>query len=167
MFLFDVHFISLASGRESGDHRRQLRTLLAILQPTISLSCLKCLIGRISTNWQMLQYALVHGQLFRISAPVFGISWHDLMLECMKRKPAAAVTKLDRHRRSLLGKLSNDLDYLEGLAEKMVLLGDDNEQGLKEGINVGNKLRRETNDALDFLKNRQDFWSQYQPMYTK
>ena len=66
-----------------------------------------------------------------------------------------------RQRKILLGKLSNDLDYLEYLVND-VKIGEVHEQDKR-----GKIIRSEAQDAITFLQGRQDFWSQYKPMYSK
>lgn len=51
------------------------------------------------------------------------------------------------------------MDYLEVLAAEVKLVPD-----LDEG---GQRVRQEAEDAVNFLKDRQDFWSQFQPMYSE
>ena len=66
-----------------------------------------------------------------------------------------------RQRKMLLGKLSNDLDYLEHLVND-VKIGEVHENDKK-----GQIIRNEAQDAITFLQGRQEFWSQYKPMYSK
>ena len=89
-----------------------------------------------------------------------------------------------QHRRNLLGKLATDLDYLESLLSSVKIF--DGESSLdissaasfdtsKRGSyvnqerrrlkNYGVGVKREAQEALLFLKRRQDFWSQLKPMY--
>ena len=66
-----------------------------------------------------------------------------------------------RQRKILLGKLSNDLDYLEHLVND-VKIGEVHEHDKR-----GKIIRHEAQDAITFLRSRQDFWSQFKPMYSK
>ena len=66
-----------------------------------------------------------------------------------------------RQRKVLLGKLSNDLDYLEHLVND-VKIGEIHEHDRR-----GRIIRSEAQDAITFLQGRQEFWSQYKPMYSK
>ena len=66
-----------------------------------------------------------------------------------------------RQRKKLLGKLSNDLDYLEHLVND-VKIGEIHEHDKR-----GKIIRNEAQDAIKFLRSRQDFWSQFKPMYSK
>ena len=66
-----------------------------------------------------------------------------------------------RQRKVLLGKLSNDLDYLEHLVND-VKIGEIHEHDKR-----GRIIRSEAQDAINFLEGRQEFWSQYKPMYSK
>ena len=66
-----------------------------------------------------------------------------------------------RQRKVLLGKLSNDLDYLEHLVND-VKIGEIHDHDKR-----GKLIRSEAQDAITFLQGRQDFWSQYKPMYSK
>ena len=81
-----------------------------------------------------------------------------------------------QHRRNLLGKLAKDLDYLESLIKSVKLSDYENStySSIKTGDSRKNLLmkksygvgvRREAQDAILFLKRRQDFWSQLKPMY--
>ena len=72
--------------------------------------------------------------------------------------------KAKRYQRELLGKLSQDLDYLEVLASDVKL-----RPGHGSAINDarGKMVKEEAEDAITFLKNRQLFWSQFKPMYSK
>ena len=65
-----------------------------------------------------------------------------------------------RHRKKLLGKLSKDLDYLETLT-KLSPIGDDSQ----ELITADDIVKKEAEEAINFLKERQEFWSQFKPMY--
>ena len=88
-----------------------------------------------------------------------------------------------QQRRKLLGKLSKDMDYLESLIGSVKIF--DNEaignrslmsfdtsrrsslvkKERKTVKNYGVGVRREAQDAILFLKRRQEFWSQLKPMY--
>ena len=88
-----------------------------------------------------------------------------------------------QHRRKLLGKLSKDMDYLESLIGSVKIFDDEailnrnlvsfdtsrrGSQVKKERKrikNYGIGVRREAQDAILFLKRRQEFWSQLKPMY--
>ena len=66
-----------------------------------------------------------------------------------------------RQRKVLLGKLSHDLEYLEHLVND-VKIGEIHEHDKR-----GRIIRSEAQDAINFLEGRQEFWSQYKPMYSK
>ena len=88
-----------------------------------------------------------------------------------------------QQRRKLLGKLSKDMDYLESLIGSVKIF--DNESIGNRNLmsfdtsrrsslvnkerktikNYGVGVRREAQDAILFLKRRQEFWSQLKPMY--
>ena len=96
-----------------------------------------------------------------------------------------------QYRRNLLGKLATDLDYLESLISSVKIFDGDNysHQSIRNGSNqslgafdisrrgsydkkeqrnfkkYGIGVKREAQDAILFLKRRQDFWSQLRPMY--
>ena len=86
-----------------------------------------------------------------------------------------------QHRRKLLGKLSKDMDYLESLIGSVKIFDEEttNSRNLvsfdtsgskvkkdkKITKNYGIGVRREAQDAILFLKRRQEFWSQLKPMY--
>ena len=88
-----------------------------------------------------------------------------------------------QHRRKLLGKLSKDMDYLENLIGSVKIFDDDTtsnknlvsfgtcrrgsevKKDRKTIRNYGIGVRREAQDAILFLKRRQEFWSQLKPMY--
>ena len=83
-----------------------------------------------------------------------------------KPKVEKAQEKIDeglfkRQRKVLLGKLSYDLDYLEHLVND-VKIGEIHEHDKR-----GKIIRSEAQDAITFLQGRQEFWSQYKPMYSK
>jgi hypothetical protein len=89
-------------------------------------------------------------------------------------KTSKNVTKKKRRRNLLLGKLSDDLDYLEGLLTDVQLAEPFNEDESAENRNSNrgqsNKsvhLKRAAEDAISFLNNRQEFWSQFKPVYSK
>jgi hypothetical protein len=91
-----------------------------------------------------------------------------------------------QYRRNLLGKLATDLDYLESLISSVKIFDGENyshrsiqsirnrsmgtfdvsrkkeQRNLK---NYGVGVKREAQDAILFLKRRQDFWSQLRPSY--
>ena len=153
------------------------------------------------------------------------MSWHELRIlrddterENLRKQTAdnlpldappsskvnALSTKLsvkEKYRRSLLGKLAKDLDYLENLVTSVTLADDEtinysftkttnHKSSLPRSRSLGNigsskresyfgaarkeqkrfksygiGVRREAQDAILFLKNRQEFWSQLRPMY--
>ena len=88
-----------------------------------------------------------------------------------------------QHRRKLLGKLSKDMDYLETLIGSVKIFDDETighrnvvsfdasrrgsqvKTERKRIKNYGIGVRREAQDAILFLKRRQEFWSQLKPMY--
>ena len=93
------------------------------------------------------------------------------------------ATKKKRRRNLLLGKLSDDLDYLEGLLTDVQLadakdVDDDDDGGggrasagkrpvAKRPTNDSVHLKRAAEDAISFLNYRQEFWSQFKPIYSK
>ena len=79
--------------------------------------------------------------------------------ENINEKIDESVSK--RQRKVLLGKLSNDLDYLEHLVND-VKIGEIHDHDKR-----GKLIRSEAQDAITFLQGRQDFWGQYKPMYSK
>jgi len=92
-------------------------------------------------------------------------------------KASKMATKKKRRRNLLLGKLSDDLDYLETLLTD-VRLGDttrddDDEMSMgkrtatKKPTNDSVHLKRAAEDAISFLNYRQEFWSQFKPIYSK
>ena len=86
-------------------------------------------------------------------------------------KSAPPITKNKRRRNLLLGKLSEDLDYLEGLLTDVQLAEPfSDESAEKKVFNSNNRnvhLKRAAEDAISFLNNRQEFWSQFKPVYSK
>ena len=96
-----------------------------------------------------------------------------------------------QYRRNILGKLATDLDYLETLISSVKIFDGDNysHQYIQSGNNrslgtfdisrrgsygkkhqrhlknYGIGVKREAQDAILFLKRRQDFWCQLRPMY--
>ena len=107
----------------------------------------------------------------------------------LKEKQSSVTRK---HRRSLLGEFTKDLDYLESLLtsvkifdydiydpqsssrtrrnRKVVAIGTSasnsgSENKRKKSRNYGIGVKQEARDALLFLKKRQDFWSQLKPRY--
>ena len=90
------------------------------------------------------------------------------------------ATKKKRRRNLLLGKLSDDLDYLEGLLTDVQLadatrdVDDDDGRSstgkrpvAKRPTNDSLHLKRAAEDAISFLNYRQEFWSQFKPIYSK
>ena len=88
-----------------------------------------------------------------------------------------------QQRRKLLGKLSKDMDYLESLIGSVKIFDNESignrslmsfdtsrrsslvKKERKTVKNYGVGVRREAQDAILFLKRRQEFWSQLKPMY--
>ena len=60
-----------------------------------------------SSNWVSLLF-------FRIPSTIFGMPWHELKALHRENIEAESNKRSKKHRRKLLGKLSTDLDYLEG-----------------------------------------------------
>ena len=52
--------------------------------------------------------------LFRVPSTIFGMPWHELKALHRENIEEETNKKSKKHRRKLLGKLSTDLDYLEG-----------------------------------------------------
>ena len=105
----------------------------------------------------------------RVPAAIFGMSWRDLHQLGTSTKDLFANIKHDsrggggsgkrrsgeakRYQRDLLGQLTKDLDYLEHLASAADF--DDSAD-----------IKKEAKEGIDFLKHRQEFWSQFNPMYS-
>ena len=73
-----------------------------------------------------------------------------------------------RERKSLLGKLSVDLEYLEGLVDEVKAL--EETESVYSGPEISRrsrKLKNEAEEAVSFLQNRQDFWRQFKSTYRK
>ena len=87
---------------------------------------------------------------------VFSKGIDKIALEKKRRDEEAGSKQERKYRRELLGKLSNDLDYLETLASEVDLSRE-----------AKSEVKREAEDAINFLKNRQEFWSQFKPMYAE
>ena len=89
------------------------------------------------------------------------------------------AAKKKRRRNLLLGKFSEDLDYLEGLLNDAKIFdatqNDADDDAASKGKRTTNKrassdaihLKRAAEDAISFLNNRQEFWSQFKPVYSK
>ena len=87
-------------------------------------------------------------------------------------KTSKNVTKKKQRRNLLLGKLSDDLDYLEGLLTDVQLAEPEEDESAenRSSNRPNNKsvhLKRAAEDAISFLNNRQEFWSQFKPVYSK
>ena len=92
------------------------------------------------------------------------MSWRDLHQLGSSSKDLFAKIKHDstgkrksgeekRYQRDLLGQLAKDLDYLENLASAT-------------DFDDAADIKREAKEGIDFLKHRQEFWSQFNPMYS-
>ena len=101
--------------------------------------------------------------VFRIPSTIFGLPWHEL--KALHKEQIISEKSGDakkRHRRKLLGKLSTDLDYLESLVTEVKM------KPISEDIiNADEFVKQEAEEAISFLKERQEFWSQFKPMYCK
>ncbi len=107
----------------------------------------------------------------RIPEAVFDMTWRELneagpdFFNVKPRKESygsrraslcpTVENKERRYQRELLGQLAKDLDYLETLA----LRGDFEDSQTRS-------VKKEAKEAVDFLKHRQEFWSQFRPMYS-
>ena len=111
---------------------------------------------------------------FRIPSTIFGMPWHELRTHYSQN----AETKVNKaakkkHQRNLLGKLSKDLDYLETLLTE-VKIGGSGDQ-VSNSVNdhqdivaiTDEVVSKEASEAISFLRERQEFWSQFKPMYCK
>ena len=100
--------------------------------------------------------------------------WHELRTHYSQN----AETKVNKaakkkHQRNLLGKLSKDLDYLETLLTE-VKIGGGGDQ-VSNSVNdhqdivaiTDEVVSKEASEAISFLRERQEFWSQFKPMYCK
>ena len=101
-------------------------------------------------------------QIYRIPTTIFGLPWHELKSLHKEEITSSEGETKKRHRKKLLGKLSKDLDYLETLT-KLSPIGDDSQ----ELITADDIVKKEAEEAINFLKERQEFWSQFKPMYCK
>lgn len=99
--------------------------------------------------------------LNRVPPTIFGMPWHEL--KALHKDNESSSTARKKHRRSLLGKLSKDLDYLEGLLQEVKI-----DPSLeKEATFAGEIVSKEAADGISFLRERQEFWNQFKPMYSK
>lgn len=87
--------------------------------------------------------------------------WHEL--KALQREENKNP-KRNRHQRKLLGRLSHDLDYLETLLTEVKINGPEDEEIPPQ---TGDKVSKKTEEAISFLRERQEFWSQFKPMYCK
>ena len=55
------------------------------------------------------------------------------------------------------------MDYLETLT-KLSPIGDDSQELCRIADDI---VKKEAEEAINFLKERQEFWSQFKPMYCK
>ena len=85
--------------------------------------------------------------------------WHELRAH-YKEKPETKTKK--KHQRNLLGKLSKDLDYLETLLTEVKITPTEEIQAITDEA-----VTKEASEAITFLRERQEFWSQFKPMYCK
>lgn len=107
--------------------------------------------------------------------------WHELKaLNKEDKKIGVKLTaKQRKHQRSLLGRMSQDLEFLEGLLTDVKLDIPDQSSAEKESeqatgdvsapveITTQDKVSKKTQEAISFLKDRQEFWSQFKPLYSK
>ena len=112
--------------------------------------------------------------LNKIPSTIFGMPWHELKaLHKSVENP-----KKKKQRKVLLGRLSKDLDYLESLLTEVKLVPSSPAETELETISTPallsngttessteNAVSKETENAISFLKERQEFWSQFKPMY--
>ena len=107
----------------------------------------------------------------RIPSTIFGMPWHELRAlgKIGDKKDDESSTICDfgksikrkKHRRNLLGKLSTDLDYLETLLTEVKV----GESTPKEPTDKF--VKKQAEEAISFLRDRQEFWSQFKPIYSK
>ncbi len=81
--------------------------------------------------------------------------------------------KRKKQQRNLLGRMSTDLEFLEGLLHEVKLVTPSSPEE-KEYSSIGSSAKKETDkvskkteEAISFLRERQEFWSQFKPMYSK
>jgi hypothetical protein len=105
------------------------------------------------------------------TAPTVTVATSNPQTSTKSSKSAPPITKNKRRRNLLLGKLSEDLDYLEGLLTDVQLAEPFNDESAEKKVfNLNNRnvhLKRAAEDAISFLNNRQEFWSQFKPVYSK
>ena len=87
--------------------------------------------------------------------------WHELRAH-YKENPEERKSK-KKQQRNLLGKLSKDLDYLETLLTEVKIAPTEQEI---HAI-TDEAVSKEASEAITFLRERQEFWSQFKPMYCK
>ena len=99
--------------------------------------------------------------------------WHELKALAREEVEVTELkkSKMKKQRRNLLGRLSTDLDYLEGLLNE-VNIGQpqpvvDEQDELEPTPDEPDEVSKQTLEAITFLKERQEFWSQFKPMYSK
>jgi hypothetical protein len=99
--------------------------------------------------------------------------WHELKAMHREENTNLEVRPNNKarrkHRRNLLGKLSKDLDYLETLLTE-VKLGPTpitDYGNTSKDMSADELVTKEAEDAISFLRERQEFWSQFKPMYSK
>ena len=102
-------------------------------------------------------------KIFRIPTTIFGLPWHELKSLHKEEITSSVGENKKKHRKKLLGKLSKDLDYLETLT-KLSPIGDDSQELCRIADDI---VKKEAEEAINFLKERQEFWSQFKPMYCK
>lgn len=92
--------------------------------------------------------------------------WHELRTH-YSQSAESKVTKSakKKHQRNLLGKLSKDLDYLETLLSEVKIGGENDQQDIV--AMTDEVVSKEASEAISFLRERQEFWSQFKPMYCK
>ena len=115
--------------------------------------------------------------LFRIPSTIFGMPWHELKALHRETVEDDNTKRSKKHRRKLLGKLSTDLEYLEGLLTDVKLGQAVTEKESTDDIiapiitptkpTEEDGVSKKAQEAISFLKERQEFWSQFKPMYSK
>lgn len=110
--------------------------------------------------------------------------WHELkaLHKDQKKSGMKMTAKQKKHQRSLLGRLSQDLEFLEGLLTDVKLdippsspeketnsdqAATTADPSLPVEITTQDKVSKKTQEAISFLKDRQEFWSQFKPLYSK
>ena len=119
--------------------------------------------------------------LNKIPSTIFGMPWHEL--KALHRQESLAggpempadktnYAKRKKQQRNLLGRMSTDLEFLEGLLHEVKLVPPSSpEEKEYSSSSIAkketDKVSKKTEEAISFLRERQEFWSQFKPMYSK